>query len=82
MDLAVTASSQELPVRSTGPVRLDGATTADAVVAIARGAPVVLDAVSLSRVGDNRAALESLIADGTPVYGITTGFGALVSELV
>jgi histidine ammonia-lyase len=63
-------------------VVLDGHLTADGVHAVALGEPVVLDAGALARVDANRRALESLIDAGTPIYGITTGFGALVSEHV
>lgn len=63
-------------------ILLDGTTSARDIVAIARGAQVELDADALRRVAANRAVLERLIASETPVYGITTGFGALLSERV
>jgi histidine ammonia-lyase len=55
---------------------------ADAVVAVAHGAPVSLDPEALRAVGANRDMLEELIATGRPIYGITTGFGALVTKAV
>jgi len=54
----------------------------DAVVAVAGGARVTLDPAALEAVAANRAMLERLIATGQPIYGITTGFGALVTEAV
>ncbi|ADB52059.1 histidine ammonia-lyase [Conexibacter woesei] len=64
------------------PVTLDGALSAEAVAAIAAGASVALDPDALARVERNRAALEELIGAGTPIYGITTGFGALLDSAV
>jgi histidine ammonia-lyase len=64
------------------PVLLNGALDPDALAAIADGAPLALDPDALERVAANRATLERLVDAGTPVYGITTGFGALVSERV
>ena len=51
-----------------------------AVAAAARAAPaprIVLDDAALRRVGESHALLHDMIADGRPIYGITTGFGAL-----
>ena len=61
-------------------VTLDGRLTPDDVNAIARGATIELDSVALQRVDRNRDALERLLASGIPVYGISTGFGALVTR--
>lgn len=63
-------------------VTLDGDLTVDQVVAIAAGARLELDPEAMVRVERNRAALEELLSTGTPVYGISTGFGALVSNAV
>ncbi len=63
-------------------VTLDGDLTADQVAAIAAGARLELDPEALVRVQRNRAALEQILSTGTPVYGISTGFGALVSNTV
>lgn len=63
-------------------VRIDGHLTPAEVVAVARGAHVALDRAAVERVVANRQVLEHLIASATPIYGITTGFGALVSEQV
>lgn len=63
-------------------VTLDGALTVEMVGAIAAGAPVALDPAALEAVVENRAVLDGLIEAGTPIYGITTGFGALVNSEV
>ena len=59
-----------------------GATFAD-VVAIARdGAKVVISQESLSAMQKSRDHVEALAASDTPVYGISTGFGALANRHV
>jgi histidine ammonia-lyase len=67
---------------SRAAVVLDGQTSADEVAAVAAGAPIELDAAALERVAANRVVLEELVAGDTQIYGITTGFGALVSERI
>jgi histidine ammonia-lyase len=48
------------------------------VVAVARGgARVVLDDASRTAIERARATVEELVAQETPVYGLSTGFGAL-----
>lgn len=65
-------------------ITLDGRTlTIDAVAAIARDrAAVTLSEAARQRVVDGEAYLERLIADGRPIYGVTTGFGALDGRAV
>jgi histidine ammonia-lyase len=63
-------------------VILTGELTADDVAAIAGGAWIALDPVALEAVARNRRVLEEILSTGTPVYGISTGFGALVSNTV
>jgi histidine ammonia-lyase len=63
-------------------VTLTGKLTADDVVAIAGGARIELDPAALADVANNRQVLEQILSTGTPVYGISTGFGALVSNTV
>jgi len=59
-----------------------GATFAD-VVAIARdSAKVVISKESLAAMQKSRDHVESLAASDTPVYGISTGFGALANRHV
>ena len=71
-----------LPSSSSGPITLNGELGAGEVDAIAGGARIELDPGALSRVAGNRAALERILSTGTAVYGISTGFGALVSNTV
>jgi histidine ammonia-lyase len=53
----------------------------DQVVAVARhGATVVVDAHALERVATARAHIEALAESGEPVYGVSTGFGALATR--
>ena len=55
-----------------------GALSIDDVVAVARhGAKVELDPAALDEIARTRARVEELANDPTPVYGISTGFGAL-----
>jgi histidine ammonia-lyase len=60
-------------------VELDGRTLTPATVAAvaAGGARARLAPAARARNAAARAALEALIAAGTPVYGVTTGVGAL-----
>ena len=62
--------------------RVDGRLSADDVAAVAAGASIELDPAALRCVAQNRLALEQLVDSDLPIYGITTGFGALVSERV
>jgi histidine ammonia-lyase len=53
----------------------------DQVVAVARhGATVVVDGQALERVAVARAHIEALAESGEPVYGVSTGFGALATR--
>jgi histidine ammonia-lyase len=61
---------------------LTGEVSAADVAAIAAGARVQLERGALERVRRNRGVLEEILSTGTPVYGISTGFGALVSNTV
>jgi histidine ammonia-lyase len=68
--------------RSTHAVTLDGQLSVHDVEAIGIGARIDLDAAALARVLANRGTLERILSTGTAVYGISTGFGALVSNTV
>ena len=68
----------------TDTVVLTGAdlTIAD-VEAVARGeAPVALDVHARERMQEARDVIESLVAEGAVVYGVTTGFGDLATTFV
>ena len=55
-----------------------GALTIDEVVAVARyGAKVEITSEAIAEVEATRERVEELAQDPTPVYGISTGFGAL-----
>ncbi|WKD58311.1 Histidine ammonia-lyase [Corynebacterium capitovis DSM 44611] len=55
-----------------------GALSIEEVVAVARhGATVEIDPAALEEVAATRQRVEELANDPTPVYGISTGFGAL-----
>ena len=83
----VARDGYRLPTPMTGAltdhhVTLDGELTLDQAVAIGDGARIELAPEAMARVADNRATLERILSSGTPVYGISTGFGALVSNTV
>jgi histidine ammonia-lyase len=59
-------------------VVMDGRLTPDQVVAIASGSDVALAAGALERVDQNRREFVRLVETGMPIYGVTTGHGALV----
>ena len=55
-----------------------GALTITDVVNVARhDAPIVLDPAALAEVAKTRQHIEELATEPTPVYGVSTGFGAL-----
>lgn len=61
------------------PVELSGQSlTIDQIVSVARnGTQIVLSEAARQRVVAGEKELNRMIADGTPIYGVTTGFGAL-----
>jgi histidine ammonia-lyase len=63
------------------PLPLTGrALTIDHVIEVARGRrPVSLAAEAAERMRASRAVIERVVADGTTVYGVTTGFGDLAN---
>ena len=67
-----------------GPVILTGADlTVDDVEAVARhGRPAALDVHARDRMQEARDVIESLVAEGAVVYGVTTGFGDLASTFI
>jgi histidine ammonia-lyase len=55
--------------------------TEETLVAVARdGATVALDDAALDRLETARAAIDALAAADRPVYGVSTGFGALATR--
>jgi histidine ammonia-lyase len=54
--------------------------TLEELEAVARGAAAPpLDAADRERIAAGRAVVEAALASGTPVYGVTTGFGRLAN---
>ncbi len=66
------------------PIVLTGADlTVPDIEAVARGgAPAALDSRARERMQEARDLIESLVAEGAVVYGVTTGFGALASTVI
>jgi histidine ammonia-lyase len=59
------------------------AMTRDQLLAVARGyESVELSEVVLARLKRQRAAIDALVESGAPVYGLSTGFGALASTFI
>jgi histidine ammonia-lyase len=68
----------------TDPVVLTGADlTIGDVEAVARGgAQATLDPAARARMERSRAVVDSLVAEGAVVYGVTTGLGALADKVI
>jgi histidine ammonia-lyase len=71
-------------VTAVPPVLLDGAgLTAGEVVAVARrGRPVELSAQAQHRMAASRRVVDALAEGTDPVYGVSTGFGALATTRI
>ena len=64
-------------VVSTGPLNLED------VIAVARGCErVELSAQSIAAINESRLHVEKLASSGLPVYGVSTGFGALATTYI
>ncbi|MGE3620948.1 MAG: aromatic amino acid lyase, partial [Acidimicrobiia bacterium] len=65
-------------------VNLSGAgVTRRDVLAVARAAePVALDPAAKERIARGAAVVADLVGSGRPVYGLTTGFGALATTRI
>ena len=64
-------------------IRLDGNTLSSAeIVLVSRGAKVEVASNAWNNVDAARDVVERILASGETVYGINTGFGALVSETI
>jgi histidine ammonia-lyase len=69
----------------TDPILIDGRSLGlDQIERVARGAtgPVALTAAARGEVAAARVLVERLVADGSPVYGVTTGFGRLAEKVI
>jgi histidine ammonia-lyase len=82
---AGTTGPRQVPADGpSGPIVLTGADlTVAHVEAVARhGADALLDIHARERMQEARDVIESLVAEGAVVYGVTTGFGALASTSI
>jgi histidine ammonia-lyase len=61
------------------PVPVGESLTLQDVVAVANGADVLLPPAAAERIRAARAVVESAVASGRSVYGVTTGFGSLAN---
>ena len=53
------------------------------LVSVARSfEPVTLSDAVMSRLARQRAAIDALVESGTPVYGLSTGFGSLATTFI
>ncbi len=60
-----------------------GALTRAQVIAVARdGELVEISSAVLERLATQRRAIDALVESGTPVYGLSTGFGALATTFI
>lgn len=69
---------------SLPPVVLDGGTlTLPQVELVARfGAPVMLSDEAIEGIDASRGRLEEAMREGTPIYGVNTGFGSLAKQRI
>ena len=63
-------------------IGLGALTRADVVAVARRFEQVELDAEVITRLERQRAAIDALVASGTPVYGLSTGFGSLATTFI
>lgn len=75
-DVSAAASAAAPAPVVVGPAPL---TVADVVAVARHGAPVVLSPQAVEAVSASRAAIDALAALDEPVYGVSTGFGALAT---
>src|SRR5690625_3094361 len=59
-----------------------GLTAADVLAVARRGARIELDPAARERVAEVRAHVDELASGATPVYGVSTGFGALADTAI
>jgi histidine ammonia-lyase len=63
-------------------VTLDAPLTRNDVMAVARGAKLVLSAAAIKRINESREVAKTFFTKNTPVYGLNTGVGALADTIV
>jgi histidine ammonia-lyase len=67
---------------STVTVRAGGVSPIDVLSVARSGAPVEIAAVAVTVMNTSRSIVDEIEQDGRPVYGVSTGFGALASTFV
>ena len=67
-------------VKSTVIIETSGVTAEDVIAVARHGAKVEISAQAMSAMAATRAHIEALAKAETPVYGISTGFGALANR--
>ncbi len=67
---------------STVTVRAGGVSPTDVVSVARSGAPVEIAAEAVTVMNTSRSIVDEIEQDGRPVYGVSTGFGALASTFV
>ena len=63
-------------------VESTGVTPADVVAVARRDAPVSISDAAVEAMAASRAIVEDIESSGRPVYGVSTGFGALANTFV
>jgi histidine ammonia-lyase len=63
-------------------IGLEPLTRAQLVAVARRDEPVTLDEQVVARLGRQRGAIDEMVAAGAPVYGLSTGFGALATTFI
>ena len=63
-------------------ITLEALTRAELVAVARDGALVEIDEAVLARLEHQRRAIDALVESGTPVYGLSTGFGALATTFI
>jgi histidine ammonia-lyase len=78
-DESLSPAGEDSTMTAPAPLLLDGQslTIADVVAVARRHRPAGLSPQGRRQVIDCHDLLQRMIADGTPIYGVTTGFGAL-----
>lgn len=67
-------------MRADVQIGTEGASVSDVLAVAREGASVTLTAQALQALAQSRAHIEALAASSAPVYGVSTGFGALATR--
>jgi histidine ammonia-lyase len=75
-------ASTSPPVRPSVRLAGRGLSTSDVVAVARHGAPVELTAEARQAMSQSAALIDGFVASDQPVYGVTTGFGALANAVI